>query len=283
MEPRGCSSSERRGPHGPQIVLPNRPTRRRDRRQHGPCPAFAPASACAISCRIVSVTSRDSPRAACHRAISIDLRLREARTEPSLPGAEAKRPLLEHARLLRDFAQPLTAPIPSRFVPVPEHNAGHVPSRLRATHPGSLWIELLDGTEHRRTVPGREDDVVADLETHLRSVEVSHNRAQRRSTLGEEVPPADPQPGTVLTQHGGIHRPACDHVPALAASACVGPHHRRTDRHPLVVSLHPDTLVGIAAPFHDRGKNGPAPSRRLAWGGVSNSTAGPRRAASCRP
>ena len=146
---------------------------------------------------------------------------------------------------------------------MPEHKVGHVPPRLRATHPGSVRIELLDGPGHRRPIPGREDDVVADLEAHLRPIEVGHNRVQRRSILGEEILPADPQPGSALKVHGGIRRRACDHVPALAAFACVDPHHRRTERHPLVVLLHPDALLGIAAPFHGRGKNEPPSTPQL--------------------
>ena len=88
--------------------------------------------------------------------------------------------------LLRDFAQPLTASVPIRLVPAPEHDVGHVPSLLCATHPGSFRIDLLDGARPRRPVPGREDDIVADLEGDLRPVEVGHNRASGARSSVEE-------------------------------------------------------------------------------------------------
>ena len=169
-----------------------------------------------------------------------DLRLLEARTEPSLRGAEAQRPLFEPmrihecARFLGDFGQTLRAPGAIRTVPVPKRNVGHVPPLLRAMYPGSLRIEFLDGAPLRRPVPSREDNVVADLEADLRPVEVGHNRAQRRPILHEEVLPANPQPGSVLTQHGGVCPPAFDHVSALAVPARVDPHHGRPYAHSLV-------------------------------------------------
>ena len=80
---------------------------------------------------------------------------------------------------------------------------------------------------------------VADLEADLHPVEVGHDRAHRRPILLlEEVFPANPQPGAVLTQHGGVRPPAFDHVSALAAPAGVDPHHGRPYAHPLVAVGH---------------------------------------------
>ena len=175
-----------------------------------------------------------------------DLRLLEAGSEPSLRGAEAKRPLFEpvciheRARLPGDFGQTLHASGAIRPVPVPERYVGHVPPLLRAMHSGSLLIEFLDGASLRRAVPGREDHVVADVEANLRPVDVGHNRAQRRPISHEEVLPANPQSGAVLTQHGGVRPPVFDHVSALAAPAGVDPHHGRPYAHPLAAGGHRD-------------------------------------------
>ena len=161
------------------------------------------------------------------------LRPLQARTEPSLRGGKAQRPLLEPvrihecARLLRDCGQALRAAPASRLVPVAKRGVGHVPALLGATHPGSLGIELLDGAALRRAVADREDHVVTHLEARLRPVEVGHNRTQARTVLHEEALPGDPPPGSVLAQHGGVDPPVFDHVAPLRVPAGVGPRHGR--------------------------------------------------------